>query len=285
MLIEGQEPRRSYGISAACWHPPFARGKTASQATSIHGFVNTHPAHDLMTATPALQPYRMPSLMRKFIRRTAISLALVGALLFGAAGTLNWPAAWLYLALAFAISFGAGSWLARNDPALLSERLGSLFQREQKGWDKALMAVMLTLWIGWLILIGLDRRYHGSDVPLAVQGIGLVLIVLGSYVVGLTLKANSYAAPVVKIQRARGHTVVTTGPYAYVRHPMYAGAFLLIAGMPLMLGSWWGLAAGLGLVTIIAIRAVFEERTLAAELEGYAEYAARVRHRFVPCLW
>lgn len=149
--------------------------------------------------------------MRKFIGRTAISLGLVGALLFGAAGTLNWPAAWLYLALASAISLGAGSWLARNDPALLSERLGSLFQREQKGWDKALMAVMLTLWIGWLILIGLDRRYHGSDVPLAVQGIGLALIVLGAYLVVLTLKANSFAAPVVKVQKARGHAVATGG--------------------------------------------------------------------------
>jgi hypothetical protein len=110
------------------------------------------------------------------------------------------------------------------------------------------MAVMLALWIGWLILTGLDRRYHGSDVPIAVQGIGVALIVLGSYLVVLTLKANSYAAPVVKIQKARGHTVATTGPYAYVRHPMYAGAFLFIAGMPLLLGSWWGdLPRGLAL--------------------------------------
>jgi protein-S-isoprenylcysteine O-methyltransferase Ste14 len=95
----------------------------------------------------------------------------------------------------------------------------------------------------------------------------------------LTLKANSYAAPVVKIQKARGHTVATTGPYAYVRHPIYAGAFLFIAGKPLLLGSWWGLAAGLGLVAVIAIRAAFEERALASE------YAARVRYRFVPYLW
>jgi protein-S-isoprenylcysteine O-methyltransferase Ste14 len=238
-----------------------------------------------MTATSAFQPSLMSSLMRKFIGRTAVSLALVGALLFGAAGTLNWPAAWLYLALASAISFGAGAWLDRNDPALLGERMGSLFQSEQKRWDKALMAVMLALWIGWLVVIGLDRRYHGSDVPLALQGAGLALTVLAAYLVMLTLKANSYAAPVVKVQKARGHAVATGGPYAYVRHPMYAGALLFIAGMPLLLGSWWGLAAGLGLVTIIAIRAVFEERTLAAELEGYAEYAARVRYRFVPYLW
>jgi protein-S-isoprenylcysteine O-methyltransferase Ste14 len=101
----------------------------------------------------------------------------------------------------------------------------------------------------------------------------------------LTLKANSYAAPVVKIQKGRGHAVATSGPYAYVRHPMYAGALLFIAGVPLLLGSWWGLAAGPALVLIIAVLAVFEERTLAAELDGYANYAAHVHYRFVPYLW
>ena len=89
----------------------------------------------------------------------------------------------------------------------------------------------------------------------------------------------------VKIQKERGHLVVTTGPYAYVRHPMYAGALLFIAGAPLLLGSWWGLAAGVGLVLVIAMRAVLEEQTLMAELAGYADYAVRVRYRLVPHLW
>ncbi len=225
-------------------------------------------------------------LMRKFSRRAAASLLFVGVILFGAAGRIDWVEAWIYLAVAAAITFAGGFWLARRDPALLRERLGSLIQREQKGWDKALMVVLLAAWIGWLVLIGIDAgRYRWSSVPLGLKVAGLALIGLGSYLVWLSLKANSYAAPVVKIQKARGHLVATSGPYAYIRHPMYAGAILFIVGLPLLLGSWWGLAAGAGLVLIIAIRAVFEERTLAAELKGYADYAARIRYRLVPYLW
>ncbi len=235
-----------------------------------------------MTATP--DSHR--ALIRKFVRRAFLSLLFVGAILFGAAGTLDWPEAWIYLALAAAITFAGGFWLARRDPALLGERLGSLFQREQKGWDKALMAVMLACWVGWLVLLGLDAgRYHWSHIPLALQVAGVALIGLGTYLVWLSLKANSFAAPVVKIQKGRGHLVATTGPYAYIRHPMYAGAILFTAGVPLLLGSGWGLGASVVLVLIIAVRAVFEERTLAAELEGYADYAARIRYRLVPYLW
>jgi hypothetical protein len=99
-------------------------------------------------------PQAHPGLMRKFIRRTTISLLLLGVVLFGSAGTLRWQAAWVYLAFAAAISFPGGFWLAGHDPGLLKERLGSLIQRGQKGWDKLLMVVMLTLWLSWLVLMG-----------------------------------------------------------------------------------------------------------------------------------
>ena len=235
-----------------------------------------------MTAPPDLPPH----LMRKFIRRTVLSLLFLNVVLFGAAGTLNWPEAWVYLALAAAMSFGGGFWLARHDPALLAERLGSLIQREQKGWDKLFMVAMLALWTGWLVLMGLDAaRYRWSAVPLALQGAGFVLLCLGSYLVWLTLKANSYAAPVIKIQKERGHRVVTTGPYAYVRHPMYAGALLFMLGVPLLLGSWWGLLGAAGLMVLLGLRTVLEERTLKAELDGYADYTSRVPYRLVPHLW
>jgi protein-S-isoprenylcysteine O-methyltransferase Ste14 len=227
-----------------------------------------------------------PDLIRRFIRRTTFSILLVAAVLFAAAGTLRWPAAWVYLCFFAVLSFGGGFWLARHDPALLKERVGSLFQRDQKGWDKFWMIPMLVVWLGGFVLIGLDAvRFHWSHVPLFFQVLGFILLCLGSYLVMLTFKANSYAAPVVKIQRDRGHQVVTAGPYAYVRHPMYSGALLCAAGVPLLLGSWWGLAAGAFLLVAIAIRAVLEERTLKAELDGYADYAKRVRYRLVPLLW
>lgn len=234
----------------------------------------------------AHEPNLQSSVTKRFLLRTLLYLVFLGVILFGAAGTFAWPEAWIYLALSGAVSFGGGLWLARHDPGLLAERLGSLIQRDQKGWDKLFMSVMLALWVGWLVLIALDaKRYHWSDVPLALQIAGFALICVGSYLVGLTFRENSYAAPVVKIQKERGHRVVTTGPYAYVRHPMYAGALFFVVGAPLLLGSWWGLAGAAGLVLLIAMRAVLEERTLKAELDGYADYAARVRYRLVPHLW
>ena len=134
---------------------------------------------------------------RRFLVRTVLYLVVIGAILFGAAGTFHWPEAWIYLALSAALSFGGGLWLARHDPGLLAERLGSLIQRDQKRWDKIFMAIIMALWIGWLVLIALDaKRYHWSQVPLAVQVAGFVLLCLGSYLVGLTFRENSYAAPV-----------------------------------------------------------------------------------------
>jgi protein-S-isoprenylcysteine O-methyltransferase Ste14 len=105
------------------------------------------------------------------------------------------------------------------------------------------------------------------------------------YLCYLTFRENSYAAPVVKIQRERGHRVVSTGPYAHIRHPMYAGALLFFIGTPLLLGSWWGLVAAPVIAAMLAVRAALEERTLADELPGYRDYTARVRYRLIPGIW
>ena len=184
------------------------------------------------------------------------------------------------------MGLGTGLILLRRDPTLLAERMRPPIQKEQKGWDKVLIGVLLLLYVGWLVLIELDaERFHWSSVPLAVQVIGAILICLTICSQWLIVRENSFAAPVVKMQRERGHSVVTTGPYSFVRHPMYAGAIPFLIGTPLLLGSWWGLLLSPLLIVVLALRAVLEERMLKAELEGYADYAKRVRYRFVPHIW
>jgi protein-S-isoprenylcysteine O-methyltransferase Ste14 len=207
-------------------------------------------------------------------------------LLFVSAGTVRWPAGWVFLAEMGVLGLAVGLWLAHHDPALLAERMSAGFQATQKTWDKVFMVSLFILWNGWLVLMALDAaRFRWSQVPIWVQTIGAVLIALCMYVFYLTFRENTYAAPVVKIQTERGHRVVTTGPYALVRHPMYAGALLLFIGIPLLLGSWYGLAAVLVIVALLIARIVMEERTLTDELPGYPEYAARVRWRLAPGIW
>jgi protein-S-isoprenylcysteine O-methyltransferase Ste14 len=129
-------------------------------------------------------------------------------------------------------------------------------------------------------------RFHWTaPLPVALVSLGSLCVFLCLFMCRFVFQANSYAAPVVKIQAGRGHKVVDTGLYAYVRHPMYSAALLLFVGTPLLLGSWWGLAFVPVMVIGIGWRAVREERVLAAQLDGYADYMARVRYRFVPFIW
>ena len=149
-----------------------------------------------------------------------------------------------------------------------------------------LISIFFALWMSQYVLIGLDAvRFHWSDVPLWLQVVGGLGIAFGFYACHVVLMTNTFAAPVVKIQSERKHQVISNGPYAYVRHPMYSGAVWLIVGTPLLLGSWYGLLWSAALIALLGYRAVLEENTLKAELEGYDAYAARVRYRLVPGVW
>jgi len=224
-------------------------------------------------------------MIAKLILRTILAMLLLGGLLFLSAGTYDWPGAWAFLALLGTIGLGGGSWLAATDPELFKERMKPMFQRGQKGWDKKLMGAILALWLSWFVVMGLDLRYGWSSVPLSLQVVGFLLLVLRMVIVVYVLRENRFAAPVVRVQTERGHRVVSTGPYAFVRHPMYASMLFYGLGVPLLLGALSGLIVAAALIVLIAIRAVFEERTLAAELPGYAAYAERVRYRLVPLVW
>jgi protein-S-isoprenylcysteine O-methyltransferase Ste14 len=223
---------------------------------------------------------------KKLVIRNLVWVGATGVLLFVAAGTVRWPAAWVYLAELLVGGLAIGFWLARHDPGLLAERLASLVQQDQKIWDRIFMTTIFVAWHAWQVLMALDAvRFGFSHVPIWLQAVGALAITLSMYIVYLTFRENSFAAPVVKIQKERGQTVVTTGPYRHVRHPMYAGALFFFLGAPLLLGSWYGLALVPVLIAMLAFRTVMEERMLTAELEGYREYAARVRYRFIPMVW
>jgi len=225
-------------------------------------------------------------MIARLVIQTVLFIAGMGALLFGAAGTVAWPAGWWYLLEMGALGIWMGLRLAKDDPALLAERLKPPIQREQGTWDKVFMALVAIVWCAWLVLMALDAaRFRWSSVPLWLNVAGALAMFLCVWMTGFVFRANSFAAPVVKIQSERGHKVADTGPYAWVRHPMYSAAILFFIGSPLLLGSWWGLACAPLLVAGIGARAVMEERMLIAQLPGYAAYAARVRYRLVPGIW
>jgi protein-S-isoprenylcysteine O-methyltransferase Ste14 len=218
--------------------------------------------------------------------KAVLWIAFTGALLFACAGTLDWPNGWVFMVELVIGSLAVTLWLAWRDPALLKERMSGPFQRGQVGADKLFMALMVVVWHGWLALMAFDaRRWQWSQMPEALSYAGAVLIAIGFFVVWLTFRENSFAAPVVKIQEDRGQRVITTGPYRIVRHPMYAGAILYMLGIPLLLGSWLGLLVLPLIIGALAGRIFIEEAALCEGLPGYAEYTARVRYRLLPGLW
>ncbi|RUW22645.1 isoprenylcysteine carboxylmethyltransferase family protein [Mesorhizobium sp. M4B.F.Ca.ET.215.01.1.1] len=224
-------------------------------------------------------------MIARLILQTFVWFGVMGAVLFLSAGTLNWPGAWVYLVVMIGLSLTLGMSLARRDPGLMNERLSPPIQKNQPLVDKVLLSTLLVAIFAWLALIGLDLRFGWSAVPLWVLVIGGVILLVGLWICYLTMLENSFAAPVVKIQDERGQHVITTGPYSYVRHPMYAGAILYFAGTALLLGSWWGLASVLFFVGLLAIRTFIEEQALRTGLRGYDDYAANVRYRLIPLVW
>ena len=225
-------------------------------------------------------------MLLRVVAQTVGWVVFMGILLFAAAGNWRWPQAWAFLIIFTLASVAFCSWLMKRDPALLAQRVSSPVQKDQPLWDKVFMSGIIVAWCLWLVFMGLDaQRFGWSHMPLWVEVFGALLILTGFAGVVPVFAANSFAAPVVRVQDERGQRVIDTGPYALVRHPMYAAATLYLIGMPLLLGSWYGLI-GTAIITLgIAWRAVNEEQTLKRELSGYEAYMGRVRWRLVPHVW
>jgi protein-S-isoprenylcysteine O-methyltransferase Ste14 len=206
--------------------------------------------------------------------------------LFVPAGSIAWAAAWVYLIMFFGFVTALTVWLLRRNPALLEERMAGRRKPNQQAWDKLLMAVAGACFVAWFVLMALDaRRFSWSAMPVWWQVVGAAILLSSFYVFFVTFRENPYLSPVVRVQRERGQSVISTGPYRHVRHPMYAGSVLFVIGTTLLLGSWYGFTLAAVLVALVVVRAVLEERTLLKELAGYAAYMARVRYRLIPGIW
>ena len=209
-----------------------------------------------------------------------------GVVLFLPAGTLEWPAAWAYLVLLFGFTIGITIWLSRFNPELLEERMSGIGKASHKKWDKVFLALLLPVFFGWYVFMALDAvRFQWSYIPPWLQLIGAGILLAAFYIFYLAFRENTYLSPAVRIQTDRGQTVVSTGPYRHVRHPLYAGFILFTIGTALLLGSAYGVLGAMVLNGLIAWRAVREEQVLQRELQGYGEYMTRVKYRFLPYLW
>jgi protein-S-isoprenylcysteine O-methyltransferase Ste14 len=214
-------------------------------------------------------------------------VVLFPCVLFLVAGRLDWPIAWVYVALHILSALVSRLIVFRINPDLLVERARSLDAERGKSWDRPLVLLValigpLALWI----VAGLDERLGWSpDLSLPLQVTALLLVLLGYAIGTWAMVANAYFSGIVRIQDDRGQTVVQTGPYRLVRHPAYAGALISYLAMPVMLNSLWALIPAVLIIAALWIRTLLEDRTLAAELPGYADYARRTRYRLIPGIW
>ena len=221
-----------------------------------------------------------PGLARKVLIRIALILPVLWAVFFIPAGTLAYWEAWVYLAVLLIPFAFAVLYLFKSSPALLERRMQT---REREPAQRRLISLSLLWFILAFILPGLDRRFGWSDVPVPVVLAADLLVLLGYGIVVLAFRENQYASRIVQVEQ--GQQVITTGPYALVRHPMYLGAMLMYAASPLALGSYWALIPALLIVPILVARIIGEEKVLERDLPGYADYTQRTRYRLIPGIW
>lgn len=225
--------------------------------------------------------------VRRLILGVAYNLATFSAMLFLPAGTVHWWRAWVLIGVILVATTATMVGVMRTRPGLLKERFKGLIQKGQPVVDRIIVLAFVVAYAGSIVFIPLDVfHYHLLPKPGAgVSTIGLVLVVAGWLIITLVFRENAFAAPVVRHQAEREHTVVDTGVYAIVRHPMYVGIFCFNVGMALSLESYAAALATIIPIGLLAVRIVFEEKFLRRELVGYEAYTQRVRYRLVPFLW
>jgi protein-S-isoprenylcysteine O-methyltransferase Ste14 len=217
------------------------------------------------------------------LQTAVIGVVVLAGLLFIPAGTLDYWQAWLFI-LVFMVSTNAiGIYLALNDPALLARRRQIGPSAEQRPAQRIVISLGILSFLGIMVVSAFDHRFGWSAMPAWVSVMGDVLVALGLFVDLLVFRANTYGASNVQVEQ--GQTVISSGPYAIVRHPMYAGVLIMAAGTPLALGSWVGLLLLAITAPVLIWRILDEESLLRTELSGYTAYTHDVRYRLVPFVW
>jgi len=213
----------------------------------------------------------------------AVLTVVMALLLFVPAGTLHYWQAWVYLAIFAGVSALTTLDLIRKDPALLERRMRGGPTAEKQPTQKVIMLGMSIGFIALLVVPALDHRFGWSAAPLGGVVAGELLVVLGFYLIFLVYRENTFTSATIEV--AENQKVISTGPYARVRHPMYASAILYLLGTPLALGSYWGLVPVVAMMPFLVWRILAEERFLARNLAGYTDYQKRIHHRLVPFVW
>ncbi len=232
-------------------------------------------------------PRQTSSLVRGVLQRGAQVIAILlfyGVLLFLSSGRLDWRAAWAYLGVyAVVVLINMGILLSKN-PEFIAER--GKEKEDAKGWDKQVTGIAGIFMIAGLVVPGLDLRFGWSArFSLPIHLAGFLVLALGYGLFSWAMLSNEFFETKVRIQADRGQTVATAGPYRYVRHPGYVGMILQLLGTPFALGSWWGLIPALCAAAMFILRTALEDKTLLDELNGYRDYAERVRCRLLPGVW
>ena len=218
---------------------------------------------------------------------TFLFVLLFPALLLFLSGDWFWTEGWIFSIWYAVLCFATIMHLYRKDPALLAERYQRPGGKNQKRWDVYVVYAIAVGFLAWIIIIPLDAKRFGWTVgsPLAIKAIGGLALILSFYFFYRSYSDNTFASALVRIQGDRKQQVVSDGVYGMVRHPMYLGGVLLFVGGPMLMGSRYGLMVGLQLTLLLAFRIHGEEKMLASELEGYADYQKKVRYRLIPFVW
>jgi protein-S-isoprenylcysteine O-methyltransferase Ste14 len=226
---------------------------------------------------------QMQMLKVKAFASLLLLFLVMAALLFFPAGTLDYWQAWTFLAVYFAASLAITLYLMKKDPELLARRMSGGPTAEKQTSQKIIMSLTSLGFIGLLVVPALDHRLAWSRMPASAALAGDALVVLGWLAIFRVFRENTFTSATIEL--APGQTVISSGPYALVRHPMYAGALVMLIGMSIALGSWWGLLVMAVIMPALIWRLFDEERFLARNLPGYTGYLNKVRYRLIPHLW